>query len=217
MQVISNMVYLICILLSLGFTNGLYFELSGFENLKFVEDVPKSIAVLGNYSCEMRKRGYDVTKISSPGTCFNVQVYDPTGRLILSRYYGEKGKFSFQSHAAGEHTIVVSPLKEFKHDDVIRIHLNIASGEESLDFQKIKKREHLNSIEMIFRQLVKQVKDIQKEQDYERNRESVYRRISEKISFTTTAFAGGQICILIIVIAIQTMHLKYFFKQKKLV
>lgn len=214
------MIFFICFLLSLDVTYGLYFELASYERLKFIVDVPKSTRVLGNYTCEIKKLNSDLMKISSPGSCFNVQIYDPTRKIIFSKWYGGTGTFTFESHLSGEHVLVVFPPRDlqFEYDDAIaRIHLQLVSGEESLDFQKIKQYEHLSSIETTLRQFIEQVKDIQKEQDYQRYRESVYRSLSEGISISVISFAGAQICLLIIVITLQTKHLKSFFKHEKLI
>lgn len=214
------MIFFICFLLSLDVTYCLYFELADYERLKFIVDVPKSTKVLGNYTCQIKKRSSNVIRISSPGSCFNVQVYDPTRKEIFSKWYGGTGNFVFQSHLSGEHVLVVSPPRElqFEYDDAVaRIHLQLVSGEESLGFQKIKKNEHLSSIETALRQLIEQIKDIQKEQDYQRYRETVYRRLSENISISVISFTGAQICLLIIVITLQTKHLKCFFKHEKLI
>lgn len=214
------MILFVCFLLSLNVTHGLYFELASYERLKFIVDVPKSTRVLGNYTCEIKKRDSNLMKISSPRSCFNIQIHDPTRNEIFSKWYGRAGTFTFESQFSGEHVLLVFPPRDlaFEYDDaVVKIHLQLASGEESLDFQKIKQREHLSSIETTLRQFIEQVKDIQKEQDYQRYRESVYRSLSERISISVISFAGAQICFLIIVITLQTRHLKSFFKHEKLI
>lgn len=42
---------------------------------------------------------------SSPGIGMHVEVKDPNLKVILSKYYSSEGRFTFTSHAPGEHLI----------------------------------------------------------------------------------------------------------------
>lgn len=212
------MIYYFSLLVSFRLVSGLYFELKEFESIHFIEDIPESTTVVGNYICELKNIKSGDVKISRPGSCMLVQVYDPSENLVLSKTYGDSGKFYFQSNAAGEHFISVSLPLELKYESSVasRIHLNIVTGEESVDYMKIMEREKLNNLEIKYRRLIEQLKDIQKEQNYQRLRESRFRRVSENISYLVLTFAWGQIILLVIITVIQTKHLKHFFLHKKL-
>lgn len=209
----------IFILSILKLTYGLYFELEGFEKVQFIKDVPESTIILGHYICELRNLSSNKIKASPPGTCVHIQTFDPNRKLILSKIYGGKGSFSFLAHISGEHFISISLPVELKYESgvIARIHLDVVSGEQSLDFLKIKQQEKLSDLEMKYRQLLEQIRDVQKEQDYQRLRETHFRRTSENTNLCVIAFAILQTCLLIVVRILQTKHLKRFFKQKKLV
>ena len=49
-----------------------------------------------------------------------------------------------------------------------RIHLNISSGEDAVDYEEVQTDEKLNSLEMRALQLVNQVNQMKREQDYQR-------------------------------------------------
>lgn len=215
----SSMFCCVFLLFIFPIITGLYFELSDFEKIHFIKDIPESTMVVGDYMCELKIKRTGSVKISSPGACVHVQIYNPNQKLIFSKFYGGKGKFSFQSHLSGEYYIDISLPPGLKYDDNIasRIHLRIRSGEESIDYVYMMKMEKLNALEMTYRQLIEQVKDIRKEQSYQREREVHFREMSEHISTCVFTFAISELCLFIIVSMLQTRHLKSFFKQKKLV
>lgn len=204
------MKHIICFLLSTHFACGLYFTLSNFQEVKFIKNVPESKTVFGNYACEIKTTESDEVIFSPPGACFDVQVYDPHQKIILSRSYGGNGRFSFQSHLGGEYVIVISPLEHLQIDySGMRLHF-------SIDILTNKQYKRLNSLESEFQQLIKQVKRIDRASVFDRYIESVYRKISEDISDFVFGFAVGQVCLLFLVIFLQTKYLKSFFDHRKL-
>ena len=122
-----------------------------------------------------------------------VEVKDPDQKIIMSRAYGAEGKFTFTSHTPGEHTmclstnssrwfggssLVSSSVKTGAvfsldwHDRFCglfqRVHLDISIGEHANDYKEIAARDKLSELQLRVRQLLDQVDQITKEQNYQR-------------------------------------------------
>ncbi|XP_011802281.1 PREDICTED: uncharacterized protein LOC105515146 [Colobus angolensis palliatus] len=91
--------------------------------------------------------------------------------VILARQYGSEGRFTFTSHTPGEHQICLhSNSTKFSlfAGGMLRVHLDIQVGEHANDYAEIAAKDKLSELQLRVRQLVEQVEQIQKEQNYQR-------------------------------------------------
>ena len=106
---------------------------------------------------------------SSPGIGMHVEIRDPEDKVILSKVYSHEGRFSFTSHTPGEHVICLySNSSRWFSGGQLRVHLDIQVGEHAIDYQNIAQKEKLSELQLRVRQLLDQVEQITKEQNYQR-------------------------------------------------
>ncbi|KAI4824456.1 hypothetical protein KUCAC02_012967, partial [Chaenocephalus aceratus] len=142
--------------------------------------------------------------------------------IILSRQYGSDGRFTFTSHTPGEHQICLHSnstkmalfaggkleiAKSLGPDVIALVKPSRLTrgciwifrvGEHTNNYPEIAAKDKLTELQLRARQLLDQVEQIQKEQNYQRYREERFRMTSESTN--------------------QRMkHLKSFFEAKKLV
>ena len=123
-----------------------------------------------------------------------------------------------------------------------RVHLDIQVGEHAINYADVAQKEKLSELQLRVRQLLDQVEQITKEQNYQRvniiilkekwissskwkivfafffqYREERFRQTSESTNSRVLWWSLTQTCILIVMGAWQMRHLKGFFEAKKLV
>ena len=90
---------------------------------------------------------------------------DSSDNLIMSKSYEAEGRFSFISHAPGEHVICLTTNStRWYGGKTLRVHLSINIGENANDYELISKKEHLSAVETRLYQLLSQTKMILSEQ-----------------------------------------------------
>ncbi|KAL6262502.1 hypothetical protein P5V15_005301 [Pogonomyrmex californicus] len=153
----------------LNFGTGLYFHIGETERKCFIEEIPDDTTVLVNYKVELfdpRSGGF---MPSSPGIGMHVEVKDPDDKPILSRVYSSEGRISFTSHTPGEHVICLySNSTAWFSGTQLRVHLDIQVGEHAIDYANVAQKEKLSELQLRIRQLLDQVGQITKEQNYQR-------------------------------------------------
>ena len=90
-------------------------------------------------------------------------------------------------------------------------------GEHAIDYANVAQKEKLSELQLRVRQLLDQVEQITKEQNYQRYREERFRQTSESTNQRVLWWALAQTGILLVMGAWQMRHLKSFFEAKKLV
>uniref|UniRef100_A0A8C0BM05 Transmembrane p24 trafficking protein 4 n=1 Tax=Buteo japonicus TaxID=224669 RepID=A0A8C0BM05_9AVES len=140
--------------------------------------------------------------------------------VVLSRQYGSEGRFTFTSHTPGEHQICLhsnSTRMALFAGGKLRVHLDIQVGEHTNNYPEIAAKDKLTELQLRARQLLDQVEQIQKEQNYQRYREERFRMTSESTNQRVLWWSIAQTIILILTGIWQMRHLKSFFEAKKLV
>lgn len=106
---------------------------------------------------------------SSVGIGMHVEVRDPDDKMILSRVYSAEGRISFTSHAPGEHVICMySNSSAWFSGSQLRVHLDIQVGDHAINYGDVVQKEKLTELQLRIRQLLDQVEQITKEQNYQR-------------------------------------------------
>ncbi|XP_074599286.1 transmembrane p24 trafficking protein eclair [Brevipalpus obovatus] len=206
------------ILFLIHISNCLYFHIGETERKCFIEEVPDDTLVVGNYKCQLFDPRTGGFMPSSPGIGMHVEVHDPDDKIILSKVYSSEGRFSFTSHVPGEHVICLySNSSRWFAGSQLRVHLDIQVGEHAIDYANVAQKEKLTELQLRVRQLIDQVEQITKEQNYQRYREERFRQTSESTNSRVLWWSLGQTFILAVMGIWQMRHLKGFFEAKKLV
>ena len=83
--------------------------------------------------------------------------------------YSSEGRFSFTTHMPGEHVICLySNSTAWFGGGQLRVHLDIEVGEHAVDYNELAGKEKLTELQLRVRQLLDQVDQINKEQNYQR-------------------------------------------------
>ncbi|XP_065440360.1 transmembrane emp24 domain-containing protein 4 [Chrysemys picta bellii] len=200
--------------------HALYFHIGETEKRCFIEEIPDETMVIGNYRTQLWDKQSESFLPSTPGLGMHVEVKDPDGKVILSRQYGSEGRFTFTSHTPGEHQICLhsnSTRMALFAGGKLRVHLDIQVGEHTNNYPEIAAKDKLTELQLRARQLLDQVEQIQKEQNYQRYREERFRMTSESTNQRVLWWSIAQTIILILTGIWQMRHLKSFFEAKKLV
>ncbi|XP_033341596.1 transmembrane p24 trafficking protein eclair [Megalopta genalis] len=202
----------------LEYGTGLYFHIGETERKCFIEEIPDDTTVLVNYKVEIFDPRADEFIRSSPGMGMHVEVSDPDDKTILSRVYSSEGRISFTSHTPGEHVICLySNTSAWFSGTQLRVHLDIQVGEHAIEYANIAQKEKFTELELRIRQLLDQVEQITKEQNYQRYREERFRQTSESTHRRVFWWSLTQSVVLLVMGLWQMKHLKNFFEAKKLV
>jgi hypothetical protein len=204
--------------INLILVHSLYFHIGETERKCFIEDIPDDTIVVGKYKVEMfdRQRGQFVQSSSELG--MHVEVRDPDDRALMSRTYAAEGRFTFTSSNAGEHIICLHSNSSIRFGGTqLRVHLSISIGERANDYEQIAAKDKLTELQLRVRQLLDQVEQISKEQNYQRYREERFRETSDSTNQRVLYWALAQTLILVATGLWQMRHLKSFFEAKKLV
>merc|ERR1712071_692013 len=186
---LSQVSSILAFILCMSCVSGLYFHIGETERKCFIEEIPDETMVIGNYKVQLYDPRTGGFMPSSPGIGMHVEVKDPDDKIVLSRVYSSEGRFTFTSHTPGEH--------------VICLYSNSTKWFSGTQFR--------------VRQLLAQVDQINKEQNYQRVREERFRQTSESTNQRVLWWSLTQTAILLVMGAWQMRHLKKFFEAKKLV
>lgn len=210
---------IVCFIAQWG-VNGLYFHVGEKEKKCFIEELPEDTMVTGKYKSQLWDKRTEKFLDSTPGMGMHVEVKDPQNKVLLSKSYGSEGAFTFTSHTPGEHQICIhsnSTKWALFAGGKLRVHLDILVGEHTNDYSEIAAKDKLTELQLRVRQLLDQVQQIQKEQDYQRYREERFRQTSETTNSRVLWWSIAQTAVLVIAGMWQMRHLKGFFEAKKLV
>ncbi|KAF6087009.1 transmembrane p24 trafficking protein 4 [Phyllostomus discolor] len=153
--------------------------------------------------------------------CFIEEIPDET--MVIGNYrtqMWDKQKEVFLPSTPGDHQICLhsnSTRMALFAGGRLRVHLDIQVGEHANNYPEIAAKDKLTELQLRARQLLDQVEQIQKEQDYQRYREERFRLTSESTNQRVLWWSIAQTVILILTGIWQMRHLKSFFEAKKLV
>jgi len=210
----------IWVVLLLPFTSALFFHMGETEKKCFIEEIPEETMVTAKYRIQLYDEGAQEYMPSSPGIGMHVEVADPDKKLVLSKFYASEGRFTFTSHLPGEHRVCLSSNStawSLFAGGKLRVHLEVLVGEHANDYAEIAAKDKLSELQLRIRQLLDQVDQITKEQNYQRYREERFRYTSESTNGRVMYWALIQTVGLLVIGFWQMRHLKSFFEAKKLV
>jgi len=204
--------FFILFLQIINLSNCLYFHIRETDRKCFIEEIPDETLVIGKYKVELFDAQTNTFLPSTPGIGMHVEVKDPDEKVVLSKLYTSEGRFSFTSHIPGEHVICLySNSSAWFGGQQLRVHLDIDIGEHAVDYSVISAKEKLTELQLRVRQLLDQVDQITKEQNYQRYREERFRATSESTNQRVLWWSVAQLAILVVTGFWQMRHLKSFF------
>jgi p24 family protein alpha len=118
-----------------------------------------------------------------------------------------EGEFTFTAHDAGDHSICLSTnYTTWFSSTHIRLYLDINVGASKADFEQ--DRTHISEVASKVRDLNGKMEDIRREQQYQRERESDFRDLSENTNTKAVWYSVAQIIVLVATCIWQLRHLK---------
>ncbi|XP_047421720.1 transmembrane emp24 domain-containing protein 11-like [Sciurus carolinensis] len=209
---------LVC--LSLSPLAAFYLHAGEQEQKCLIEDVPGDTWVAGTFKIQQWEPGSHGFREPAPGLGMWVTVTTYGDEVLLSKLFGPEGTFYFTSYSPGEHIICLesnSTRLTLPGERRLRIHLDIRVGEHDLDAAKAQAKDKVNEVTFKLEHLTEQIEQILKEQNYQRDREEIFRMTSEDTNSNVLWWAFAQTLIFISVGIFQMKYLKDFFMAKKLV
>nr|XP_046261668.1 transmembrane emp24 domain-containing protein 11 [Scatophagus argus] len=195
----------------------MYFDLGEQEEKCIIEEIPVDTLVTGYFLLEP----WDLKTLThSPHLGVTVTVKDPDYEVQMSKRYGKFGKFTFTAHASGQHYLCFqtnSTRFAVFAGEKLKLHLDVQMGEHSTDPSTENTKDNLEILESNLKHLIDQMMHIARQQEYQREKEEVFRQISEDTNSKVLWWAVVQTSLLLSVGFWQMKRLKDFFIAKKLV
>ncbi|KAM3867258.1 transmembrane emp24 domain-containing protein 11 [Diretmus argenteus] len=195
----------------------MYFDLGEQEEKCIIKEIPEDMLVTGYFLLEP----WDLKmNTNSPHFGITVTVRDPNHEVLMTKRYGKHAKFTFTSHASGQHFLCFQTnstrFAVFSREK-LKLHLDIQVGEHSIDPNAKRTKDNLEYMENSLTHLIDQMVFIARQQEYQREKEEMFRQISEDTNSNVLWWAVVQTSILLTVGFWQMKRLKDFFIAKKLV
>ncbi|XP_061747780.1 transmembrane emp24 domain-containing protein 11 [Nerophis ophidion] len=195
----------------------MYFDLGEQEERCIIEEIPEDMLVTGYFLLAP----WDLkSSTSSPHLGVTVTVKDPNHELLMTKRFGKFAKFSFTAHMSGQHFLCFqtnSTKFSVFAGERLKLHLDVQVGEHATDPKTDRTKDNLEMLDNGLQHLIDQMVYITKQQDYQREREEMFRQISEDTNSNVLWWAVVQTSILLSVGFWQMKRLKDFFIAKKLV
>jgi hypothetical protein len=130
-----------------------------------------------------------------------------TGHNVVKTKGPSDGRFTFTSHEAGDHSICLSTnYTSWFSSTHIRLYLDVVVGSTKADADH--DRSHVSELAAKVRDLNQKLEDINREQQYQRQRESDFRDLSEATNSRAVWYSLAQIIVLVATCTWQLRHLK---------
>nr|XP_019935307.1 PREDICTED: transmembrane emp24 domain-containing protein 11-like [Paralichthys olivaceus] len=195
----------------------MYFDLGEQEEKCIIEEIPEDTLVTGYFLLEP----WNLKTFShSPHFGATVTVRDPNHEVLMTKRFGKFGKFTFTAHTSGQHYLCFqtnSTRFSVFAGEIMKLHVDVQMGEHSINPNTDKTKDNMERLENSLRHLVDQMMYITRQQEYQREKEEVFRTIGENTNSKVLWWAVVQTSILLTVGFWQMKRLKDFFIAKKLV
>ncbi|KIM53934.1 hypothetical protein SCLCIDRAFT_1222460 [Scleroderma citrinum Foug A] len=193
--------------------HALHFYLDANEKRCFIEELPSDTAVEGHYKAlewNEEQRSY----VLEPSLGIVVEVDEmESGHNVAKTRGPPDGRFTFTSHEAGDHSICLSTnYTTWWSTTHIKLYLDIIVGDVKPDIER--DRSHVSELASKVRDLNQKLEDIRREQQYQRERESDFRDLSETTNGRAVWYSLMQIAVLVATCTWQLKHLKRFFQDR---
>jgi len=204
-----------CLLL-IARVGALYFYLGAGTLKCFLEELPQHTIVVGTYKAEEWSQSENRFILNDRlGIQITVEELESKEQIVSTRGAAQ-GRFTFTSHESGDHNICLRTnyTAGWFSTPQVRLHLDITVGEAKVDEDN--EKDHVNDLAGKVRDLNSRLNDIQREQQFQREREHDFRDLSERTNTRAVWWSILQIIVLFATCAWQLRHLKGFFESKKI-
>lgn len=207
----TNVLVLLCtLLLAVRSTAALYFYLEPDTPKCFLEELPNDTVVVGHYMTEE----WDTTLqrfVVKDDMGIHISVREVRDDHVVTSSRGPpEGKFAFTSHEAGDHRICMLAKFDGRPAVQVRMHLDIVIGDAKPD-NSHKDKAHVTDLAQRVRDLNALLRDIRKEQQYQREREAQFRDLSEVTNSRAMWWSSLQLITLLGACVWQLRHLRVSF------
>ncbi|XP_029368044.1 transmembrane emp24 domain-containing protein 9-like isoform X2 [Echeneis naucrates] len=163
------------------FVYSLHFHIRDAELKCFREEMPEEVLLVGTYRTQLYDQQRDRYLPAPQDLRMLIVAKDPDNQLVLSQLSDSEGRFSITSHKPGEHRFCLQSTSSQPAPSaggVLAVHLEIKMGFSTNNYTKIIAEDRLTELQLRVRQLTDQVKQIQKQQTYQKLRQKHFRDIS---------------------------------------
>ncbi|KAL1924780.1 uncharacterized protein VTP21DRAFT_4434 [Calcarisporiella thermophila] len=197
--------------------HALYFYLEGTEIKCFYEDLPKDTMVVGKYKIEDWSEAQK-SFVSNPEIGVEINVEETRGKHnVLALKAASEGKFTFTTAGTGEHSLCfASNRTSWWNNNRMRFHLNFNVERQTFS-EEFDHKQQLNDFVARLQELRDRVEDIRREQAYQREREIVFRDLSERTNERVVWWSMLQVLAIAGVCWLQTLLHVRFFTTKKII
>jgi len=206
---------LLTLLIFASAVHALHFYLDANEKRCFIEEIPTDTVVEGHYrALEWSEARQEYVQESELGIHVEVEEVESSHTVVKTKGPSE-GRFTFTSHESGDHSICLSTnYTSWFSNTHIRLYLDIVVGTTKPDIDH--DRGHISQLAAKVRDLNLKLEDIRREQQYQRERESDFRDLSESTNSRAVWYSLAQIAVLVCTCIWQLRHLKRFFEDRKM-
>ncbi|KAG9312980.1 hypothetical protein JVU11DRAFT_6418 [Chiua virens] len=178
MFVFRSTTLLLSLLHFLTIANALHFYLDANEKRCFIEELPSDTVVEGHYrALEWQEQAQGYALEPNLGMVVEVEEME-TGHSVVQTRGPPDSRFTFTSHESGDHQICLSTnYTSWWSSTHIKLYLDIVVGKTKADVEH--DRSHVSELASKVRDLNQKLEDIRREQQYQRERESDFRNLSE--------------------------------------
>ncbi|KAI0704345.1 emp24/gp25L/p24 family/GOLD-domain-containing protein [Cytidiella melzeri] len=204
------------LLLICATSNALHFYLDSNEKRCFLEEIPSDTVVEGHYKA-LEWNEKEAKYVENQGLGILVEVDElATGHNVVKTRGPHDSRFTFTSHQSGDHAICLSTVEgnNWSTATHIRLYLDVVVGSTKSDREH--DRSHVSELSAKLRDLNQKLEDIRREQQYQRERESNFRDLSESTNSRAVWYSLAQIVVLVLTCTWQLRHLKRFFEDRKM-
>lgn len=194
-----------------------YFELG--ESKCFMEELPVETILVGHYLAEEWNDKHENFEVPDDLDIGLVVRHIHSEHVLVSSRGPAEGKFAFTSHEAGDHEICIQT--EYKSDRIfsghpptVRMHLDVVIGDSHRSTSEAD-RSHSHDLFSRTQALNTRMRDLRKEQQFQREREAEFRNLSEAVNSRAMRWMWLQIFVLVAACLWQVRHLKVYFEDKK--
>mmetsp|Transcript_17244 Transcript_17244/g.19611 ORF Transcript_17244/g.19611 Transcript_17244/m.19611 type:complete len:235 (-) Transcript_17244:972-1676(-) len=190
---------------------GLYFYISVYKHKCFYEELPGETIIKGSYEhSDPSRKPIDII------------LSGPSGEVLLEKRAEGKSRFAHHALEAGMHKICIVPNTSSRpwpaHDPTVKFRLVIEVQAEDAEVgDDIANKKHVSALEEAIAAMESKMTLIMKNLEYNHKQEMHFRDQSERINARIIFWSLVQSSVLIVSGVWQIIHLKGFFRSKKLV
>lgn len=211
--VVPSSLLVLMILIAGGVTEAIWLDLPSSGTKCVSEEIQNNVVVLADYSLI---NGEDDSPHNS-ATTISARVTSPYGNNLHHQENVTHSQFAFTTSEAGNYLACFWVNGNHQGGTGLTVSLDWRIGIAAKDWDSIAKKEKIEGIELQLRKLEGAVEAIHENLIYLKNREAEMREVSETTNSRVAWFSIMSIGVCIAVSVSQFLHLKRYFRKKKLI